>query len=129
MNKMIDKLELFSEYIELIENKENRIKFVEVLEFVTKNFPHLETVFKWNQPMFTDHNTFIIAFSVTKNHINIAPERAAMIHFEETLSTKDVDTTKMLIQMKWTKDIDFTLIEDVINYNIFEKKDITSFWR
>jgi len=124
-----NKLELFSEYINLIENKEKRIRFVEVLEFVVKKFPHLETVIKWNQPMFTDHGTYIIAFSVTKNHINIAPERDTMIHFEDLVQSRDVTYTKMLIQMKWTKAIDFDLIEEVINYNIIEKKDVTSFWR
>ncbi len=122
-------LKIFSEYINLIENKENRIKFVEVLEFVVKKFPHLEIVIKWNQPMFTDHGTYIVAFSATKNHINIAPERDTMIHFENLVKSRGVAFTKMLIQMKWTKPIDFELIEEVIKYNIVEKKDTTTFWR
>mgnify|MGYP000944824039 FL=1 len=124
-----NKLIIFEDYINLIENKENRVKFVGVLEFVMKEFPHLDTVIKWNQPMFTDHGTYIIAFSVTKNHINVAPEEATMIRFADLIKSRDVAFTKMLIQMKWKKAIDFDLIKEVIIYNITDKKDINSFWR
>ena len=75
------------------------------------------------------NGTFIIGFSVTKNHINIAPERATMIHLDKLISSKDVSFTKMLIQMKWTKDIDYELLKEIILHNIIDKKDTTSFWR
>jgi uncharacterized protein YdhG (YjbR/CyaY superfamily) len=124
-----NKLAVFEEYMNVIENKENKTKFREVLEFMIQEFPHLETVVKWNQPMFLDHGTYIIAFNVTKNHINIAPEKATMIHFDELIKSKDVKQTMMFIQMKWNKPIDFELIKEVVEYNITEKKDTTSFWR
>lgn len=126
---MDNKLLIFKDYINSIENETNRSKFQKLLEFVVNEFPQLETVMKWNQPMFIDHGTYIIAFSVTKNHINIAPERAGMIHFDEMIKNSDVSFTKMLIQMKWTKPIDFNLIKEVIKYNIIDKEHTTSFWR
>lgn len=129
MTNSSNKLVLFEEYINLIENQENRNKFVEVLEFIIKKFPHLETVIKWNQPMFTDHGTFIVGFSITKNHINIAPERDTMIYFQDLIQARDVSSTKMLLQMKWTKPIDYELIEEIVKYNIIEKAKTTSFWR
>ena len=124
-----NKLKIFDEYINSIENEENRSKFIEVLEFVISEFPHLETVIKWNQPMFLDHGTYIIAFNVTKKHINIAPEKATMIYFDELIKSRDVAYTMMFIQMKWGKPIDFELLKEVIVHNIMEKKDTTSFWR
>lgn len=126
MNK---KLIVFEDFVNSIENDANRVKFQELLEFVLTEFPELETVVKWNQPMFTAHGTYIIGFSVTKNHINVAPERAGMIHFEEVIKSRDVGFTKMLIQMKWTKPIDFDLIKELIIHNIIEKENTTSFWR
>lgn len=33
---------------------------------ITETYPQLDTTVKWNQPMFTDHGTFIIAFSFAK---------------------------------------------------------------
>ena len=101
----------------------------ELLLWIATKYPGLEPVFKWNQPMFLDHGTYIIAFNVTKNHINIAPEKATMIHFDELIKSKDVKQTMMFIQMKWNKPIDFELIKEVVEYNITEKKDTTSFWR
>ncbi|MGC2952001.1 iron chaperone, partial [Enterococcus faecium] len=44
---------------------------------ITETKPQLDTTVKWNQPMFTDHGTYIIAFSFAKNHFSIAPEKAA----------------------------------------------------
>ena len=123
------KLLPFKEYISSIENDENRNRLVELLEFVAEKFPQLETALKWNQPMFLDHGTYIIGFSTTKNHINVAPERATMIEFADVIKSRDVGSTKMLIQMKWNKPVDYDLLEEIIVHNITEKKDITSFWR
>ena len=39
-----------------------------------EKFPQLKEENKWNQPMFNDHGTFIIGFSIAKGHIAVAPE-------------------------------------------------------
>lgn len=124
-----NKLAVFEDYINTIENIENRERFTEVLQFIIKEFPELETVIKWNQPMFLHHGTYIIAFNVTKKHINIAPEKATMIHFDELIKSKDVNQTMMFVQMKWNRPIDYELIRELIEYNIIEKKDTDTFWR
>ena len=126
---MNEKLIVFKEYLNAIENEVNRKSFQEVLEFVINEFPQLETDIKWNQPMFMDHGTYIIAFNVTKNHINIAPEKAGMIFFDDLIKSRDVGFTMMFVQMKWTKPNDYDLLKQLITYNIIEKKDTTSFWR
>ncbi|MCQ4950818.1 hypothetical protein NE646_14380, partial [Bittarella massiliensis] len=41
-------------------------------------FPDLTPKIAWNQPMFTDHGTFIIGFSAAKAHLAVAPERAGI---------------------------------------------------
>lgn len=79
--------------------------------------------------MFLDHGTYIIAFNVTKKHINVAPERATMVYFDKELKNSDVVLTKMLIQLKWGKEIDFDLLKKVINHNIIEKEHTETFWR
>lgn len=129
MAKLSEKLVVFEEYINLIENKINQKKFIKLLEFIIQEFPNLETVIKWNQPMFIEHGTYIVGLNVTKNHINIAPERATMIHYADLIQKRDVSFTKMFIQMKWAKSIDFKLIKEIISFNIIDKKDTTSFWR
>lgn len=59
-------MEVFADYLARIDNQEHRERTEEVLAWVAKKYPNLKPVIKWNQPMFTDHGTFIIGFSVSK---------------------------------------------------------------
>jgi|LGVE01.1.fsa_nt_gb uncharacterized protein YdhG (YjbR/CyaY superfamily) len=51
---------------------------VNILSWVHEQFSELEMVVKWNQPMFLDYGTFIIAFSVAKGHFPLTPEAFGM---------------------------------------------------
>lgn len=66
---------------------------------------------KWNQPMFTDHGTFIIAFSVSKKHAAVAPETAAIKHYEADIKEAGHSYTDNVIRMKWDEPIDYALLE------------------
>lgn len=68
-------MEKFKDYLTNIENEEHRDRMEEVLTYIKEKFPNLQTKLAWNQPMFTDHGTFIIGFSVSKKHIALAPKK------------------------------------------------------
>ena len=72
-----------------------------MLAWVTKKFPNLVPEIKWNQPMFTDHGTYIIGFSISKQHLAVAPETVAIDHFADDIVQAGYDYTKQLIRMKW----------------------------
>ncbi|HEM3655410.1 TPA: hypothetical protein U1C87_001535 [Streptococcus suis] len=55
-----------------------KFKLEPIFEQIQKEFPNLTVELKWNQPMFIMNGTFIIGFSVAKNHISIAPEAVTM---------------------------------------------------
>jgi uncharacterized protein YdhG (YjbR/CyaY superfamily) len=122
-------MEAFAEYLEKIGNPQHRARTEEVLTWVTKTFPQLEPKIAWNQPMFTDHGTFIIGFSVSKQHMAVAPEKAGMIHFSEEVVQAGYDHTKELVRIPWGGPVDFALLERMIEYNIFDKADCSTFWR
>ncbi|WP_341347919.1 iron chaperone [Paenibacillus sp. FSL H3-0469] len=122
-------MDVFAEYLTKIDNPVHRGTVEEVLAWVLQEFPQLEPRIAWNQPMFTDHGTYIIGFSVAKGHMAVAPEKAGMDHFEEVLKQGGVDHTKLLIRMKWTNPVDYGLLKQLIEYNIADKADCTSFWR
>ncbi|MEK4851433.1 iron chaperone [Paenibacillus sp. FSL H7-0756] len=122
-------MDVFAEYLAKIDNPVHRGTVEEVLAWVLQEFPQLEPRIAWNQPMFTDHGTYIIGFSVAKGHMAVAPEKAGMDHFEEVLKQGGVDHTKLLIRMKWTNPVDYGLLKQLIEYNIADKADCTSFWR
>ena len=122
-------METLDQFLETIPEEKNRVIFEEVIDWVKTVFPQLELVFKWNQPMYTDHGTFIIGFSASKKHMAVAPEHACMVFFESELAQRKIDRTKELMRFFWDKPIDFELLKMMIEYNIAEKVDCESFWR
>ena len=54
-------------FLDGIDEPEKRDRMEDILNYIKGEFPQLEEVFKWNQPMFTDHGTFIIGFSIAKD--------------------------------------------------------------
>lgn len=122
-------MEVFKEYLEKIDNPQHREQTEEVLAWVAKEFPNLVPKIAWNQPMFTDHDTFIIAFSIAKHHLAVAPEKVGIDHFSDEIVQAGYDHTKQLIRMKWDSPVDYSLLEQIIEFNILDKKDCTTFWR
>ena len=122
-------MEVFAEYLAHIDNPQQRARTEEVLEWVTKKFPNLIPKIAWNQPMFTDHGTFIIGFSVSKHHLAVAPESAGINHFAAEIVQAGYDHTKQLIRIQWNSLVDFSLLEKMIEFNILDKADCSTFWR
>ena len=102
---------------------------VEVLEWVSHNFPELELRIAWNQPMFTHHGTYIIGLSAASKHMAMAPERATMIRFEQVMREHGTDFGTMLARQPWDKPFDYELLDAFIQHQLKEKGDVTSFRR
>lgn len=122
-------MEIFSNFLEGIDDVEHRNRTEEVLSWVNKKFPELAPVIKYNQPMFTHHDTFIIAFSIAKNHLAVSPEKKGIIHFSDEISQSGYEFTTHLMKIPWNKAVDYNLLEKMIAFNILDKKEITTFWR
>lgn len=119
----------FEEYYEKVGNPEHVARMKEVSEWVLKKYPHLETKIAWNQPMFTDHGTFIIAFGYHKNYMTVAPEKVVVDLFTDDIKAAGYEHTKMLIKFDWDRPFDYDLLSKMIEYNIEDKKDWSLFWR
>ena len=122
-------MEEFKEFLARMDNLEYRARTEEVLSWVATKFPTLKAKIAWNQPMFTDHETFIIGFSVAKQHMAIAPEKAGILQFSDEIVEAGYDHTKELIRIKWSQPLDFSLLERIIAFNITDKADCSTFWR
>ncbi|UPK46931.1 iron chaperone [Paenibacillus pabuli] len=122
-------MDAFAEYLARIDNLGHRNRTEEILEWITKKYPQLEPKIAWNQPMFTDHGTFIIGFSVSKHHLAVAPEKAGINHFSDEITKAGYDHTKELVRIRWDGPVDFSLLERMIEFNITEKADCSTFWR
>jgi len=122
-------MEVFNDYLNSIENIEHRKKTQEVLSWVTNRFPNLTPKMAWNQPMFTDHGTFIIGFSVAKQHLAVAPEKLTLDKFSNEIIKAGYEHGKMLVRLPFTNEIPFQLLEKIIEFNIKDKASCTTFWR
>ncbi len=122
-------MQKFEKFLNDIVDPNHKQRTIEVIEWVHKNFPELETRYAWNQPMFTDHDTFIVGFSVAKQHLAVAPELAGIIHFTNDIKKAGYEHSQQLIKFPWDKPIDFELLRRVIQFNIEDKANVSTFWR
>lgn len=122
-------MEAFEEYLSKIENEVHRSRMREVLTWVKDTFPILAPKIAWNQPMFTDHGTFIIGFSAAKGHFAVSPEAQGIAAFSDDIAKAGYSQTSNLFRIKWDEPVDFPLLERIIRYKIEDKKDRTTFWR
>ncbi|SFX33720.1 hypothetical protein SAMN04487866_10529 [Thermoactinomyces sp. DSM 45891] len=122
-------METFADYLATIENQQNQARLEEVLDWVIERFPNLVPRIAWNQPMFTDHGTFIIGFSVAKHHFSFSPEKVVIDRFSDEIKRAGYEHTKQLVRIRWDDPIDFSLLEKIIEYNIVDKADCSAFWR
>jgi len=119
----------FAAYLAKIDDPDHCDRVEEVLKWVTASYPQLVPRVAWNQPMFTDHGTFIIAFSTAKKHMAVAPEKAAIDRFEQDIKAGSHSSTKQLIRMSWDRPVDYVLLGKLIEFNMEDKADYDKFWR
>jgi len=122
-------MEVFADFLKGIDDPKSRARTEEVLLWVGKTFPNLVPKIAWNQPMFTDHGTFIIGFSVAKKHLAIAPEGAAVDHFADELRSAGYDLGKKFVRFTWDRPFDYSILKRMIEFNISDKAGYTTFWR
>lgn len=122
-------MKTFDSYLTTIQNLDQQAKLREILSWVQQTFPQLEAKIAWNQPMFLDHGTFIIGFSVSKQHISISPEKAGIEHFAKEFKKSGYSFSQMLFRIQNEQEVDYELLKTIIQFNCEDKKDCTSFWR
>ncbi|MGC6769789.1 iron chaperone [Enterococcus sp. LJL51] len=120
---------ILEEYLSKIDQPKERATMTVLLAWITKQYPSLVPVIKWNQPMFTDHGTFIIGFSISKKHFSISPEVKTLKQFKEEIEQAGYDHTENIIRVNWAQDINYDLLKKLIDFNIADKADFTKFWR
>ncbi|QKE72737.1 iron chaperone [Arthrobacter citreus] len=122
-------MEVFAKYLAGIDNPDHRERTTEVLEWIAGKFPNLESQIKWNTPMFSDHGTFIIGLSTSKQHMSVSPEEEGILHFANDISKAGYSATKGLFRIPWKDAVNYELLEKMIEFNIQEKAGLTTFWR
>lgn len=119
----------FDEYLATINDPEQRKTISGLLSWIIEQYPSLVPIIKWNQPMFTDHGTYIIGFSTSKKHFSVSPEVKTLKYFQEDIEQAGYDHTENIIRIKWGQNISYDLLKKMIDFNIEDKAEFTKFWR
>lgn len=122
-------METFEGYLNAMGEPEQRAMMAEILDWVKEKYPELNTRIAWNQPMFTNHDTYIIGFSHSKKHISMAPEVKPIKEFKDQIEASGLSHTDNIIRITWKDPIPYELMETLIDYNIEDKAGYTKFWR
>ncbi|WP_334329897.1 iron chaperone [Companilactobacillus sp. HBUAS59699] len=122
-------MDVFEEFLANIQDESHRKRMIEIIDWVQENFPNLKKRFAWRQPMFTDHGTFIIGFSVAQKHISVAPEGKWVELFATKAEDAGYSHGKEIFRIGFDQEVNYDLLKDVIEFNIEDKKDCDTFWR
>lgn len=79
--------------------------------------------------MFIMNGTFIIGFSVAKNHISIAPEWVTMAIFTNDIKVANYEATNNLFKIMENQEVDWKLLRNMIVFNMDDKKGYTKLRR
>ena len=112
----------FSDFLKGIAETEKREKMGMILNYIKEKYPQLQEEIKWNQPMFSDHGTFIIGFSISKGHISVAPESVVINLFKKEIEEAGYSCAQEVFRIKWTDEVNFELLDKIVAYNIETKK-------
>ncbi len=116
------------EFLDTIPDAEHRARLEHVLEWVAEQYPQLRLEIKWNQPMFTHDGTFILSFSASNNHFAVAPERQVLDEFRPGIAEAGYSHSKALFRVQWADDINYVLIEQLVERSIEFKRGSKTFW-
>ncbi|APX73174.1 DUF1801 domain-containing protein [Companilactobacillus allii] len=119
----------FEDFLLNIEDESHRKRMADIINWVSFTFPNLKKRFAWKQPMFTDHGTFIIGFSVANKHISVAPEEKWMNLFVSKAEGSGYTHGTRMFRIGFDQEVDYDLLKEIIEFNIEDKKDCDTFWR
>lgn len=115
-------------YLEKIENPVYREKFRQIMQWVSEYHEALVGQIKWNQPMFTAHDTFILGFFVAKQHFSVGPEKVVFEEFLPTINALKLKHGKKTFQVNFEAEVPYELLGRIIDRTLELKRATTTFW-
>ncbi|MCH5461603.1 DUF1801 domain-containing protein [Lactobacillus sp. LC28-10] len=122
------KYDTLDEYMASITKPENAQQLSSTLDWISTQYPQLELRLAWNQPMFTDHDTFIIGFSAATKDFAVAVEAPVFEKHLPQITALGYRATKRQFHVAWGTEIDESLLHHLIDDAIALKKNVTTFW-
>lgn len=61
--------------------------------------------------------------------MSVSPEEVGIAHFADDIAQAGYSATKDLFRIPWNEPVNYELLEKVIEFNIQDKADFSTFWR
>lgn len=98
-------------------DEDKRKKVKEIFRVIQKEFPKLEFVIAWNQPMLKLGDSYVFGLSVAKNHLTLAPfNHEVLDSMHEDLKNYEVNKKTFKVPLDWK--VDKTLLTKLIKKTI-----------
>ncbi|CAD2070680.1 DUF1801 domain-containing protein [Jeotgalicoccus meleagridis] len=111
----------------LDETKQEKLK--EVFDWIEKHYPEFEGQVKWSTPLYVKDGSFMIGIKPSKHHFSVNPEAKGIEKFSEKIKNAGYSHEKMTYKVKYTDDMNYDLLKEIIDFNIEDKKHLDTFWR
>jgi hypothetical protein len=121
-------MKTLQDFLDKIPDEDHQERLKHVIDWVSETFPDLALEIKWSQPMFTHNGTFIISFSASSQHFSVAPERQVLEEFRDKLTEAGYSHSKALFRIRWNQDVNYALLQEIIERSIEFKKGSKTFW-
>jgi uncharacterized protein len=117
-SKSAHRFRTLDEYLEPFDDTKRRTVRA-ILQAITSEYPGMETVIAWNQPMLKLDGQYIFGVTVLTNHILMAPwSKAVLAEFGPRLTGYKVNKKTIQVPVDWQPDV--TLLRDMAAARIAE---------
>ncbi|UUX33855.1 iron chaperone [Fundicoccus culcitae] len=103
--------------------------FQNLVDWVQTQHPDFDQSIKWSQLLFEYNGTFIVGFKPTKNFVSVTSEKGLMAKFADKVEAAGYTATDMTYKVPWTAPFNFDLLEELIQIQLEDKKDLNKYWR
>jgi uncharacterized protein YdhG (YjbR/CyaY superfamily) len=117
------------EYISAIKDPKKEKIFRGVIEKVKKMSPGIEISMKWNNPMAVLDDKFVIGFSAYNDFISVGLEGKESEKFAKEITDSGYSKNIYTFKIKWDDEINYSLLNKIVNFSISDKKGTNKFWR
>jgi uncharacterized protein len=113
-----EKFETVDQYLASLDETK-RVTIGKILDFVTTEFPELETKLAWNLPMIHNQGKYVVGLAAYKNHLSFSPWSGDVLEsFAPRLS--DYVVTKNMFQIPVDWQMDVSLVRDLVSARLAE---------
>lgn len=116
-------------YFDKVADANNRKMVEDLYAQLVAIDPDLHILYAWNNPMIKYKESFNCGLTVAKAHFTLAFDTEALDFFKERIIEKGYGLNLKTFKIKYTQEVDFELLKEMVLFSIALRKDAKGFWK